>query len=154
MKSKAILMSKKYFVFLFFSFFISAIVYGQNHQLLYQPFEFNYTTDTSATGIGSNTGANQWTMNNQYAGDATYPTTVDQNSTYLGTINGAPYSRYLHILDSAYAMSGGVRNCNYDPSSASDRFAIVDSHGVCTMGYDTVWFSFFYTCMGDTNKIG
>src|SRR5689334_16351858 len=142
----------KYFLFVFASLFLATgFVSGQNFQLLYQPFEFILTTDTQATGVGSNTGVNKWTINNVYDGQSIYPNTVRQDSTYIGTITGAPFSKYLHIYDSGNGASQGITNASYDPAISSDRFAIINTDGVCTMGFDTVYFSFFYTCMGDTS---
>ena len=144
-------MSKKYAFFLFGSLFFSVIAWGQNYQLLFQPFEFIQTTDTVDGGVGTNSGVNRWRINNVYDGLSIYPNTVSQDSTYLGQIN-APNGKYLHIYDSGNGQSQGIFNCSYDPAIPSDRFAVVDSHGVCTIGFDTVYFSFFYTCMGDTNN--
>src|SRR4051812_14064304 len=105
-------MSKKYILFFLFSFFFFA-GRGQNFQLLFQPFEFNGTTDTLGVGPAVNTGVNKWRMDNAYSGLSIYPNTVSQDSTYLGQINGAPYSRYLHIYDSGNGFSQGITNCSY-----------------------------------------
>lgn len=145
-------MSKKYFVAFLIFFLVARFASAQYFQLLYQPFEFIGTTDTAATGIGTNSGVNKWCINNVYDGQSIYPNTVRQDSTYIGTITGAPFSKYMHIRDSGNGAAQGILNCSYDPSAASDRLAIIDTAGVCTIGFDTVYFSFFYTCMGDTNN--
>jgi gliding motility-associated-like protein len=145
-------MSKKYLLLFFVFLFTGRFASGQYFQLLYQPFELVQTTDTQATGVGSNSGLNKWTINNVYSGLSIYPNTVRQDSTYSGQITGAPFSKYLHIYDSGTGASQGILNCSYDPAATSDRFAVVDTDGVCTMGFDTVYLSFFYTCMGDTSN--
>jgi gliding motility-associated-like protein len=147
------MMRIKYFSFVFAVLFLTAgLVSGQNFQLLYQPFEFPNGVDTNATGVGSSTGVNRWTINSAYDGLGIYPVTVGQDTTYSGQITGAPYSKYLHIFDSGNGASQGIYNSSYDPTVQSDRFVIINTDGVCTMGFDTVYFSFFYTCQGDTNN--
>lgn len=100
-------------------------------------------------GPGANTGNNQWIVNNQYSGAPTYRNTMRQDSTYSGTISFAPYSQNLHIYDAPSAIT----NCNYDPSATSDHSAAMTT-GICTMGMDSVHFSFFYLCEGSPTAYG
>ncbi|MBI3509358.1 MAG: gliding motility-associated C-terminal domain-containing protein [Bacteroidetes bacterium] len=107
----------------------------------------NFTLN--GNGPGSNFGNNQWIVNNQYSGAPTYHNTMSEDSTYSGTISFAPYSQNLHIHDAP----SGITNCNYDPISNSDRFAYM-TNGMCTMGMDSVHFSFFYLCEGSATAYG
>lgn len=103
----------------------------------------------NGAGPGTNTGTNQWIINNQYSGIPTYNDTYPEDSTYSGTIGFAPYSQYLHIHDAP----SGITNCNYNPSNVSDRFAALTT-GICTLGMDSVHFSFFYLCQGSPTAYG
>jgi gliding motility-associated-like protein len=137
--------------------FILSVCFLSNHYLQSQSLLL-YTEDfqTGGTGFtlnsggpGSNTGTNQWIINNQYSGAPTYNDTYRQDSTYSGTISFAPFSENLHIHDAP----SGITNCNYDPGVTSDRFAYM-TNGICTMGMDSVHFSFFYLCQGSGTAYG
>ncbi len=104
-----------------------------------------------ATGIGSNFGSNDWTINNQFNGQPTYPNTPNEDSVLSGQINGAPISNYLHIHDNA--NPGGVANCNWNPTFGSDRFCYVGSP-FCTLGLTDVIFTFFWFAQGDSTAYG
>ncbi len=121
----------------------STLLFSENFQTGGPTFTLN------SGGPGSNTGPNQWIINNQYNGAPTYPNTFRQDSTYSGTISFAPYSQNLHIYDSP----SGITNCNYNPSNPSDQFAFMTS-GICTMGIDSVHYSFFYLCEGSPTAYG
>ena len=97
----------------------------------------------NTSGPGSAAGPNQWIVNKNYSGAPVYPNTMSQDSTYGGKITNAPQSEYLHIYDQA----SGITNCNYDPTVASDRFTSM-TNGICTLGMDSVYFTFFYLCEG------
>jgi hypothetical protein len=99
--------------------------------------------------LSANTGNNQWIVNNSYTGNVNYPNTTSQNSTNGGTISFAPQSNYLHIHD----QPSGVLNNNYDPSSASDRFAYT-TFGICTYAMEEVHLSFFYLSEGSPTAYG
>lgn len=103
----------------------------------------------NTAGPGSNSGSNQWIVNNQYSGAPTYPNTTPQNVTNGGTISFAPSSNYLHIHDAP----SGILNANYAPAAASDRFAQIAGN-LCTLGMDNVHFSFFYLCQGSATAFG
>lgn len=103
----------------------------------------------NGAGPGINTGTNQWIVNNNYSGAPTYNDTYPEDSTYSGTIAFAPFSQNLHIHDAP----SGITNCNYNPGNTSDRFAYM-TNGVCTMGMDSVHFSFFYLCQGSATAYG
>ena len=117
---------------------------AQDILLLTEDFENGAGEFTLNDGsLGSNTGDNLWTVNNDYDGAPDYPNTTDQNNTNGGTIGFAPYSNYLHIFD----QTSGINNANYDPTSVSDRFAYM-TFGLCTYGMEDVHFSFFYLAYG------
>ena len=107
----------------------------------------------NAGGIGSNTGSNQWIINSEYNGHGVYPNTISEDSVLagLGQITRAPYSTYLHIHDAA--NPGGAANANWNPATASDRFAFMPVP-FCTAGLDNVIFTFFWTGQGDTTAYG
>ncbi|MFM7618432.1 MAG: gliding motility-associated C-terminal domain-containing protein [Bacteroidota bacterium] len=103
----------------------------------------------NTAGPSSNSGNNQWVVNNVYSGAPTYPNTTAQNVTNGGTISFAPNSKYLHIHDAP----SGILNTNYAPGAASDRFAQIAGN-LCTLGMDNVHFSFFYLCEGSATAFG
>jgi gliding motility-associated-like protein len=144
------MMKKLLFIFLFclagFNF-----LQAQNTILLYnEDFQTGGNSFTiNGAGPGTNSGSNQWIINDQYSGAPTYNDTYRQDSTYNGTIAFAPYSYNLHIHD----QPSGITNCNYNQGNASDRFAYT-TNGVCTMGMDSVHFSFFYLCQGSATAYG
>ncbi|MES2592520.1 MAG: gliding motility-associated C-terminal domain-containing protein [Bacteroidota bacterium] len=123
---------------------------AQSIQLFTEDFQTGGTTFTlNGAGPGASSGSNQWVVNNQYSGAPTYPNTMREDSTYSGTIGNAPYSSYLHIYDQPSAIT----NSNYDPTNQSDRFAYL-TNGLCTLGMDSVHFSFFYLCDGSATAYG
>ncbi|TND05093.1 MAG: PKD domain-containing protein [Bacteroidetes bacterium] len=142
-------MKKALFIF-GFCFVSSMLLHAQNILIFTENFQTGGGTFTlNGTGPGSGTGTNQWIINNQYSGAPTYNNTYSQDSTYNGTISFAPFSEYLHIYD----MPSGITNCNYNPSNPSDQFAFM-TNGICTMGMDSVHFSFFYLCQGSPTAYG
>jgi gliding motility-associated-like protein len=143
------MMKKLLFIFSY-CFVGSMMLNAQNILLFSEDFQTGGGTfTTNGTGPGSNTGGNQWIINNQYSGAPTYQTTMRQDSTYSGTISFAPFSQNMHIHDAP----SSITNCNYDPSNASDRFSYM-TNGICTMGMDSVHFSFFYLCQGSPTAWG
>lgn len=128
----------------------STFLNSQNVVLFTEDFQLgsgNWTLNSG--GPGSNSGTNQWIMNNNYTGAPTYNDTYSEDSTYSGTIGFAPYSNNLHIHD----QPSGITNANYDPGATSDQFAFQTS-GICTQGVDSVHFSFFYLCQGSATAFG
>ncbi len=124
----------------------------QTIQLYYEDFNTGapaFTLNTS--GIGSNSGPNQWIINNSYSGNGLYPDTPDETQTFSGTIAGAPYSNYLHINDANNTATAS--NANYDPVTASDRLAAMNT-GFCTLSLTDVTFTFFYLAEGNSNDYG
>lgn len=139
-------------IILLFSFSLSTcyLLKAQSIQLFTEDFQSGGTSLTiNGSGPGSNTGNNQWIINNQYSGVPTYLNTMRQDSTYSGTIGSAPYSSYLHIYD----VPSSISNCNYNPAEPSDRFAYM-TDGLCTLGMDSVHFSFFYLSEGSSTAYG
>src|SRR5665213_314700 len=129
----------------------SALSFGQSIQLFDENFETGGPTFTiNGTGVGSNTGNNLWTVNNNYVGMPFYPNTISEDSTYSGTISYAPYGHYLHIFDTTNTT---VSNSNYNPNNQSDRFAYMTT-GVCTMGMNPINVTFFYNCQGSSTAYG
>ncbi len=125
----------------------------QTIQLYYEDFDGGVPSFllNSSAGIGSNTGTNQWIINNSYDGNGLYPDTPDETQTFSGTIAGAPYSNYLHIND--VNNTSTAANANYDPNSASDRVAAMNT-GFCTLAMTDVTFTFFYLCEGNADNYG
>jgi gliding motility-associated-like protein len=143
------MMKKLLFIF---SFCLAGgiLLQAQNILLFTENFQTGGGTFTvNGGGPGSNTGSNQWIINNNYSGAPTYPNTFRQDSTYGGTIGFAPYSINMHIHDAPSAIT----NCNYDPGANSDRFAYMTA-GMCTRGMDSIHFSFFYLCQGSATAYG
>ncbi len=134
-------------IFLSMSLGVSA---QQIIQLYYE--DFNGGTAgfslNSATGPSSNTGPNQWIINSEYNGNVLYPNTPDEDQTVSGTIAGAPISNYLHVYDSNNGATAS--NANYDPNTASDRMAVMNS-SFCTLGLIDVTLTFFYIGEGNAN---
>lgn len=129
-----------------FSFFIggNTILHAQTSILFLEDFKSGGSSfSLNAPGPGSTAGPNQWVVNKNYSGAPTYPNTMSQDSTYGGKITDAPQSEYMHVYDNA----SGITNCNYNPIVASDHFTSM-KNGVCTLGMDSVFFTFFYLCEG------
>lgn len=142
-------MMKKLLFMLSFCLSASGLLHAQNILLFSEDFQNGGGNFTINSGPGPNTGNNQWIVNNNYSGAPTYQNTYPQDSTYSGTIGFAPFSQNLHIHDAP----SGITNVNYDPGSISDRFAYM-TNGICTMGMDSVHFSFFYLCQGSATAYG
>ena len=133
--------------------FIFATVSAQQQILLFtENFEApSNSFDFIAGGVGTNTGNNNWIINNKYDGTPLYPLTPPQDSIVSGTINGAPHSTYLHIHDQAAVTSNGIANCNWNTNTTSDRFTFIGSP-FCTLGMTNVIFTFFWICEGVPNN--
>ena len=99
-------------------------------------------------GPSSNSGPNQWIINNSFNGNGTYPNTPDETQTVSGTIAGAPISPYLHIHDIAVAPA--TSNANYNPAVASDNFAQINED-MCTVGLENTILTFFYIGEGNAS---
>jgi gliding motility-associated-like protein len=137
-------MKKSLLIFIFSFCFLSSFLHAQNTLLFTEDFQTGGGSFTiNGAGPGTNTGTNEWIINNNYTGAPTYQNTYPEDSTYGGTIAFAPYSQNLHIHDAP----SGITNVNYNPANPSDRFAFM-TNGLCTMGMDSVHFSFFYLCQG------
>lgn len=131
---------------------ISNSIAQQTIQLYYEDFNTGAPAFTlNSSGIGSNSGPNQWIINNSYSGNGLYPDTPDETQTFSGTIAGAPYSNYLHINDANNTATAS--NSNYDPVTASDRLAAMNT-GFCTLSLTDVTFTFFYLAEGNSNDYG
>lgn len=126
---------------------------AQDFILYTEGFELSPSVITNAPlGLGSNTGNNQWIINDNYTGVPTYANTLPQDSTVSGTINNAPNSRYLHIHDNAERLGSGIANANYNGTTASDKTSVTP--GFCTLGMSDVKFTFFWLCEGGANSFG
>jgi len=137
---------------LFFTCFVFAafLAGAQNVQIFSENFETGgFTFSLNAAGVGTNSGTNQWIVDNSYTGGGAYPPTMSEDSTYGGTISFAPNSKYLHIYDSGSPYT----DCNYNPGAASDQFAYM-TNGICTMGLYNVALNFFYLCQGSATAYG
>ncbi|MBK7148480.1 MAG: gliding motility-associated C-terminal domain-containing protein [Bacteroidetes bacterium] len=136
---------------LLFLFSLCAVA-QQQILLLTETFETGSNIfEYDSGGVGTNTGTNEWIINNLYDGQSLYPNTPPQDSIVSGQINNAPLSRYLHIHDSGAA--GGVANANWNTANASDRFTFIKSP-FCTLGMTDVLFTFFWICEGNTDAYG
>lgn len=124
---------------------------GFSQSILFQEnFESGGASFTlNGAGIGTNSGTNEWIVNNNYTGGGIYPNTINEDSTFGGTISYAPYGHYLHIYDA----TSGYTDCLYNPSNLSDRFAYTNG-GTCTLGDTGVEVSFFYLCQGSPTAYG
>lgn len=100
-------------------------------------------------GPSSNSGPNQWVVNNQYNGSSNCPATPDETITTGGTIGGAPFSNYLHIQ----TTGSSTGNACFDQANASEQFAFISS-GFCTYGLDDIHISFFWIGEGNANAFG
>ncbi len=129
--------------------FCSLISFGQS-QLFYESFETGGGTFTlNGVGPGTNSGTNEWIVNNTYTGGGIYPNTINEDSTYGGTIAYAPFGHYLHIYD----VPSTHTNDNYNPANASDRFAYL-TNGICTKHLKSINLNFFYLCQGSGTAYG
>ena len=129
-------------------FLIVPFGWSQNGILIFnEDFETGANAFIADSSFGIPQGINSWIKNNEYSGNGIYPNTTSQTNTISGTI-GNPNGYYLHISDTTQLSS--VANANYDPNSASDHFVVLDQ-GFCTLGFDSIEFSFFYVCEGSTN---
>lgn len=141
-------------IFLSIVLLIPTLTLGQTTLIYSEDFENgpgNFALNV-ANEVGSNTGNNQWIVNNAYNGQGVYPNTISQDSTFGGLINFAPFSNYLHVTDSEQANIGGPSNANYNPLIASDRVAVTSNF--CTLGLNNVIFAFYYLCAGSANAFG
>ncbi|GIV34834.1 MAG: hypothetical protein KatS3mg031_2369 [Chitinophagales bacterium] len=139
---------------LFFLASLGCVAHAQAQQILLLTEDFEspsalFAFDTG--GVGVPAGDNRWIINTEYSGGGIYPNTISQDSTVTGTIGNAPYSTYLHIHDATAAPA--VANANFNPASASDRFAYIDK-GFCTLGLTDVTLAFFYLCEGSATAYG
>jgi gliding motility-associated-like protein len=142
-------MKYKYLLLIIASLFIAGVANCQ-HQLYFENFEGASTFMLNDTGAGvSNKGNNMWIINNTYLGGGIYPKTINEDSTFGGTISFAPTSHYLHIYDSASTY----KNDNYNPADSSNRFAHMIT-GVCTKNLTNINFNFFYVCQGSATAYG
>lgn len=126
---------------------------AQTFQIFFETFDGTGTIfdlNTASGPVGASVGPNTWVINDTYTGGAVYPNTVTQDSTFFGTINGAPTSNYLHIHDS---LPSTPNNASFDPTVASDNWAEVNA-SFCTLGLIDVAFSFFYTVDGSDEDYG
>ncbi|MFM7234572.1 MAG: gliding motility-associated C-terminal domain-containing protein [Flavobacteriales bacterium] len=117
-------------------------------------FSENFETGGGAfslnnSGPGSNSGPNQWIINNQYTGTGGCADTPNQNNTTGGNIGGAPFSQYLHVQNTTAPST----NACFDQAQASDQFAYLGS-GFCTYGLDDIHISFFWIGEGNANSYG
>jgi gliding motility-associated-like protein len=135
------------------SFLLSLYAVSQQQILLLtETFESGSNIfEYDSGGVGTNTGTNEWIINNNYDGQSLYPNTPSQDSIVSGQINNAPFSRYLHIHDSG--APNGIANANWNTANASDRFTFIKSP-FCTLGMTDVLFTFFWICEGNTDAYG
>ncbi|MEE2699749.1 MAG: gliding motility-associated C-terminal domain-containing protein [Bacteroidota bacterium] len=140
--------STKYLFALFAILLAPIFVCSQNAILIFnEDFEtgnYPFITDSS---FGNPLGTNAWIVNNEYNGNGIYPNTTSQINTVSGTI-GNPNGYYLHITDTVQLSN--VANANFNSATVSDHFFVLD-RSFCTLGFDSIEFSFFYLCEGSSN---
>ncbi|MBL0308174.1 MAG: hypothetical protein IPP77_00280 [Bacteroidetes bacterium] len=147
-------MKKQYALSFCFVLLCSVLFAQQQILLLTESFEnASHAFDLTTGGVGTNSGTNNWVVNNKYSGVPLYPNTPPQDSIVLGQINGAPFSKYLHIHDEVEAASSGTANANWNPSNVSDRFAFIGD-AFCTLGMTDVIFTFFWIGEGTNDAYG
>ncbi|MFM7104534.1 MAG: gliding motility-associated C-terminal domain-containing protein [Flavobacteriales bacterium] len=123
---------------------------GQDLLLLTESFETGGASfSLNLGGPGSNSGTNQWVINNQYSASGSCPVTPDQNMTTGGTINGAPFSNYLHIENTSIPS----QNACFDQDQVSDQFSFI-TNGFCTFGLDEIHISFYWIGQGNSGSFG
>ena len=136
-------LSKKYFFLLFVILLGPTFSWSQNAILIFnEDFESGTNLFIADSSFGLPQGVNSWITNNEYNGNGIYPNTTSQTSTVSGTI-GNPNGYYLHITDTTQTTN--VANANFQPNSTSDNFYVLD-RSFCTLGFDSIEFSFFYLC--------
>ena len=108
-------------------------------------FKFQLNSDTIPAK-----GDNKWIVNKTYNGSGVYPNTTDQNTTMSEQI-GNPNEHYLHIHDSK--KPGGAANANFDPTNASETWAILPQ-GICTMSLVDIRLVFSELAEGWANSCG
>ena len=141
-------LSKKYFFLLFVILLGPTFSWSQNAILIFnEDFESGTNLFVADSSFGMPQGVNSWITNNEYNGNGIYPNTTSQTSTVSGTI-GNPNGYYLHITDTTQTTN--VANANFQPNSTSDNFYVLD-RSFCTLGFDSIEFSFFYLCEGSAN---
>ncbi|MBC8265895.1 MAG: gliding motility-associated C-terminal domain-containing protein [Flavobacteriales bacterium] len=141
-------LSKKYLFLLFVILLAPTFIWSQNAILIFnEDFESGTNLFVADSSFGNPLGINSWITNNEYNGNGIYPNTTSQTNTVSGTI-GNPNGYYLHITDTTQITN--VSNTNFNPSSASDHFYVLD-RSFCTLGFDSIEFSFFYLCEGSAN---
>ncbi len=139
---------KKYLFLLFAILLSPTFGYSQNAILIFnEDFETGNYPFVADSSFGNPLGINSWMVNNEYNGNGIYPNTTSQTNTVSGTI-GNPGGYYLHISDTTQITN--VANANFEPSAASDHFYVLD-RSFCTLGFDSIEFSFFYLCEGSAN---
>ncbi len=142
-------MKIKYLTLVIVSMFLAVIGYGQS-QLYFENFENTPNSFTLNDTIGGKSyGNNQWIVNNVYTGAIGHPSTINEDSTFGGSISYAPYGHYLHIYDSA----SGFANDNYNPKDSTFRFAHMTT-GICTKSLTNINFNFYYLCKGSPSAYG
>ncbi len=142
-------MKKLFSIFIKYTIFIFLLIpeyaFTQNSILIFnEDFESGNNPFIEDSSFGLPSGINKWIINNEYNGNGIYPNTTSQTNTISGTI-GNPNGNYLHIADTTQITN--VANANYDPQSSSDHFYVLEE-SFCTLGYDSIEFSFFYLCEG------
>jgi gliding motility-associated-like protein len=142
-------MKIKHLIVVFFTLLAYA-GFSQNTQIFSENFESGGGLwILNGGGIGTNTGTNEWIVNNSYNGGAGYPKTMSEDSTFGGSISFAPFSYYLHIYD----QPSGFTDCLYAPANVSDRFAYLWDPQ-CTLDAYNVSLNFFYLCQGSPTDYG
>ena len=136
-------------------------------ELFYDNFESgsaNWSLNTSDMGsVGSN-GANQWIINNTYAGGTYnlggfFPVTIPSTPNQPAQITNSPQSQYLHIVCGA-ALADGVGNANFVDGFSSSivggeagaNFAKMNV-GINTSGISDVTLSFWWLCNGAKGSV-
>ena len=136
---------KKYFLLLFVILLFPTFSWTQNSILIFnEDFETGNYSFMADSSFGLPQGINSWVVNNEYNGNGIYPNTTSQTNTISGTI-GNPGGYYLHISDTTQITN--VSNANYDTQNSSDHFYVLNRN-FCTLGFDSIEFSFFYLCEG------
>lgn len=128
-----------------------AVEANSQHQMYFENFEGITNTFTLNDSIKSKKGYgnNQWIVNNIYTGGLNVPNTLNEDSTFGGTISYAPFGHYLHIYDSA----SGFKNDAYNQADSSLCIAHMTT-GVCTKALTNIHLNFFYLCQGSPTAYG
>jgi len=113
--------------------------------LFYDNFEDIQTTnDNWVLNVGGS-GTNQWVVNNSFAGNGGTIPDIPEQQFY---VTNAPYSYYLHIVNTTECDNNGICNANFDPANNSEYYVEMVNN-ISTLGLNNVSLGYEYICGGE-----